>query len=105
MLVERGEQAAVNVRVQDDKDHQYIFQRRFESLYIWLNAYHVERKTQQTFLAVFSKSLKPQSIRHIISVQNLDEKKSLVFEFLRYLRTECRFVDEYSKCMGVKLGR
>jgi len=32
-------------------------------------------KTQQTFLAVFSKSLKPQSIHHIISVQNLDGKK------------------------------
>jgi hypothetical protein len=36
-------------------------------------------ETQQTFLAVFLKRLKLQTIHHNISVQNLDEK-SRVFE-------------------------
>ena len=34
MSLERREQAVVNVPVEDDKDHQYTFQRRFGGLYI-----------------------------------------------------------------------
>jgi len=32
--VERREQAAVNVTVEDEKDQQYKFERRFGGLYI-----------------------------------------------------------------------
>jgi hypothetical protein len=81
-----------NARRNDKNDRQYNFKMIWRSIH-WLNAYQMRGKTQQTFLAVCLKSLKPQSIHNKISVQNLDEK-SRVFELVCHIGKEYRLVDE-----------